>query len=329
MNTLFIIDTYPSSKRQMEILSSCIDSIKALDYKIMITTHLPIPESITQKVEYVIYDYDNSFLKPEYTPFYWLKSETFDVHIFNAGHTLPICRNIKNGVNMAQILGFDSFIFMESDIIFGRKDIEQLDFLLYKMERSNKKMLFFKPEEYRGTENSYVYETLLFGGICKYFNDTFQPPTDLKEWLFKEMGYTLEQTFYDKFKHNENEYLIINHHSSEIFRDSEVNISRYGLFNCELIHNDTHEDEPVLFIMNSLVEELPKYAEIIKNDVLENTYTLHKGQYWFNSYRYDGSIITVNIYDDLESQYLYFSKTFHLHSNNITIFKEKGNIKLK
>jgi hypothetical protein len=81
--------------------------------------------------------------------------------------------------------------------------------------------------------------------------------------------------------------------------------------------------------MNSLVEELPKYAEIIKNDVLENTYTLHKGQYWFNSYRYDGSVITVNIYDDLESQYLYFSKTFHLHSNNINIFKEKGNIKLK
>lgn len=329
MRTLYIIDTYPSSKRQVELLNKCIDAIKAMNFDIMITSHLPIDETTSSKVEYVIYDHDNSFLLPEYTPFYWLKNEAFDVHIFNAGHTLPICRNMKNGINMAKILGYDTFIFMEADIILGKKDLEQLDFMLYKMDRMDKKMLFFKPEEYRGTDNSYVYETLLFGGKTDFFIDTFQPPVDLKEWLFKEMGYTLEQTFYEKFKHLESEYLIINNHSSEIFRDSQVNLMRYGLFNCDVIHNETHADEPVLFIMNSLIEENPKYVEIIKNDVVLTFQTMHKGQFWFDSYKYDGSVVVANVYDDEEKQYLFFSKTFYLNESNIQIFKQKGTIKLK
>ena len=328
MKTLYIIDTYPSSKRQVEILNNCIDSIKLMGFDIMITSHLPIDEQTTSKVEYVIYDHDNSFLLPEYTPFYWLKNQSFDVHIFNAGHTLPICRNIKNGINMAKILGYDSFVFMESDIIFDKIDLERLDFMLYKMDTLNKKMLFFKPEEYRGTDNSYVYETLLFGGKTDFFLDIFQPPVNLKEWLFKEMGYTLEQSFYEKFHHLEHDFLIINNHSSEIFGNSQVNLMRYGLFNCEVIHNESHPDEPVLFIMNSLIEDNPKYIEVIKNDILITFQPIYKSQFWFDSYTYDGTVIIANVSDDEEKRYLFFSKKFLLNDSTKDIYKQKGTINL-
>jgi hypothetical protein len=328
MRTLFIIDTYPSSKRQYEILNACIDSIKQKGFDIMITSHLHIDDATSNKVEYVIFDKDNSFLPAEYTPFYWLKNAEFDVHIFNAGHTLPICRNIKNGISLAKSLGYDNFVFTEADVIFSRKDIEHLDYLIWKMDISGKKMLFFKPQDYRGTDDSYVYETLLFGGKPDFFLDKFIPPVNLREWLYLEMGYTLEQSFFEKFKNWEDEFLIINQHSSELFKDSQVNVMRYGLFNCEMIFNETHPDEPVLFIINSLVEESPKYVDVFKGGSHDNVFTVYNGHHWFNSYKFDGTEIRVDVYDDIEKNYLFFSKTFILNEENNTIFKEKGTIKL-
>ncbi len=40
---------------------------------------------------------------------------------------------------------------------------------------------------------------------------------------------------------DENKFLIINDHSSNVFLDSRVNVFRYGLFNCEMIYNQHHQ----------------------------------------------------------------------------------------
>jgi hypothetical protein len=328
MKTLFIIDTYPSTPKQVKILNECIDAIRHCDVDIMIVSHLPIDADTSKKVEYVIYDGDNSFLPPEYTPFFFLNTDQFDLTIFTAGHTLPICRNIKNSLSLAKALGYQRFVFTECDVIFHPKDLKKLEYQLFKMAVSGKKMLFFKPEYYRGTNNSYVYETLLFAGDVEFFLNKFTPPVTTEQWLFMEMGYTLEQSFFEKFGDEEDKYLIINYHSSEIFRDSRVNLYRYGLFNCEMVYSETHPDEPILFIMNSLIEDEAKFIDIIVNGQ-PISLSLMKSQFWFNSYKFDGTEITVNVWEDAEKQTIFMSKTFNLHPENVEDFKQKGIIKLK
>lgn len=328
MKTLFIIDTYPSTPRQLEILNECIDAIKEIDVDIMIVSHLPIDAATSEKVNYVIYDKDNSFLPPEYTPFFFLNTDQFDLTVFTAGHTLPICRNIKNSLCLAKGLGYQRFVFTECDVIFHPKDLKKLEYYLFKMAVSGKKMLFFKPESYRGTDNSYVYETLLFGGDVNFFLNKFIPPVTTEQWLFMEMGYTLEQSFFEKFGDEEDKYLIVNHHSSEIFRDSKVNVYRYGLFNCEIVYSETHPDEPMLFMMNSLVEDEPKFIDVMVNGS-PISLTLPKGHFWFNSYKFDGTEIVVNVWNDVNKESIFMTKQFKLDAENADEFKQKGIIKLK
>lgn len=328
MKPLFIIDTYPSTPRQVDILNQCIDAVKDLDADVMIVSHLPIDVSTSEKVDYVIYDRNNSFLPSEYTPFFFFNTNMFDLAIFTAGHSLPICRNLKNALVFAKGAGYQHFIFTECDVVFHPKDLRQFEFYLHKMMRDDKKMLFFKPEEYRGTDNSYVYETLLFAGDVEFFLSKLVPPTTTEEWLRMNMGYTLEQSFFEKFGDEEDKYLIAHNHSSEMFKDSKVNLYRYGLFNCEVVHNEVHPDEPLLFIMNSLVEDETKFIDIIINDA-PKFLTLGKGYYWFDSYKFDGSEIVVNVWDDEQKTSLFMSKVFKLDAANAGVFQEKGIIKLK
>jgi len=328
MKPLFIIDTYPSTPRQVSILNRCIDAIKELDVDVMIVSHLAVDAATSEKVNYVIYDRDNSFLPAEYTPFFFFNTGIFDLTIFTAGHSLPICRNIKNALFLAQGLGYQQFVFTECDVIFHPNDLKKLESYLFDMTMHNKKMLFFKPEHYRGTDNSYVYETLLFAGDVKFFLSKFIPPTTTEEWLLMHMGYTLEQSFFEKFGDEEDKYLIINDHSSNIFTESNVNLYRYGLFNCEVVHNNAHPDEPLLFIMNSLVENETKYIDVNINGAT-NLLILRNSEYWFNSYKFNGSEIRVDVWDDENKTSLFMTKTFKLDKSNAELFKEKGIIKLK
>lgn len=329
MKRAIIIDTYPSGAREFEILTQCIDSVKPLGYDIIITSHLPIDVEICKKVQLVVYDSNNTFLPPERTPFFWYKSHLFDVHIFNAGHTLPICRNMRNGLQLAKSLGYDEFIFTESDVVFSLEDLNKLKDLIDKMSEEGKTMLFFRPEEYRDCENSYVYETLIFGGNINYFLNTFNPPKDISDWDLLNMGYTLELSFYEQFSFDESKFLLVNDHSSRIFTTSQVNISRYGLFNCDVIFSEKYPDEPVLFIMHSLVNPEPKYLEIYKDGSLVYSSYLYQSTYWFDSYKFDNSEIIVKVYDADNKEYLFMSKSFTLSNSNIDTFKQKGIIKFK
>ncbi len=130
MKRLFIIDTYPSDEKDKNILKRCIESIKPLGYDILIVSHLPIDTDIASSVNYVIYDFNNTFLIAHYTPFWWMNQPSFRVQINNAGHTLPICRNMNTSINMAKCLGYDEFIFMESDIVFEETDLNLLKNIL-------------------------------------------------------------------------------------------------------------------------------------------------------------------------------------------------------
>lgn len=330
MDTAFVISTYPSNKTQREILQECIDIIHSKNYDIILVSHMALESEILSKVRYHIYDADNTFLPSEYTPFFFYRREGLQFNIYNAGHTLPICRNMKNGIGMAKLLGYETFIFMESDCIFSDEDFKRLESIVDYIKTHGQQMIFFKPENYRGPDGRYVYETLLFGGYSKYFLDTFMPPTNVQQWFDKKMGFTLEDTFYTIFQNGNADYFIVNCHSSEYFRSSRINVSRYGLLNAEMIHNEVVNDEPVLFINNALIEICTKYVQIWRRNkydtdwcLIENL-KLSNGEAWYKSYRYDDSEMQVEIYDDENGLYECVKKRFKLSQTNLISFKKKG-----
>lgn len=325
MKRLVIFDTYPSGQKELDILEKSVASFKTYGWDTMIVSHLPIPEELAKKVTYVIYDSHNLMLPPDITPHYWLDAGNFVVRVYNAGHALAISRNINTSLHLAKALKYDQFIFTESDVVMHPEDLQKLNGYLEDMTVQGKKMVFFKPEEYRDC-GSYVYETLLFAGDVNYFLDTFIPPLNVHEWMSSPMGNTFELSFFEKFSHDEDKFIIINDHSSAIFDKSDVNLLRYGLFNCEMVHNEDHPDQPVLFIMNSLIINEPRQIDILVDGVHQSHTQLSKGMYWLNSYLIGGRDITVNVYNE-DKTYLYFSKSFDLIENNN--FKIKGNFKSK
>lgn len=329
MRRLIIIDTFPIGKREQTILNMCIDALIGKGYDLMITTHCPVDKSIADKVNYVIYDSNNTFLPETLTPYYWLDTPDFKLKIFNAGHTLPICRNVSNGIHLAASLKYDDFVFMEADIVLSDSDFSLLDSYLNEMNQKGKKMVYFKPVEYRDCNGSRVYETLLFAGKPDYFLSRFKPPLTVEDWISIPMGYTLELSFFEQFSKYEDEFLIIEDHSSIIFSSSQVNLFRYGLFNCEMVYNIEHPDHPTLFIANSLIETDPKYLYIYKDDILINEKVMHKGQFWHNSHQFDGTTIRVLVTDDPERELVFIDKKFVMKEESNQKFKTKGTFQIK
>lgn len=327
MKPIVIIGTYPSGEKEVDVLNKCIDSYRLLGYHIMIVSHLPLDVDTASKVEYVIYDSNNTFLPAEMTPYSWLRTPNLTVNIFNAGHTLPICRNMSNALHLAQSLKYTHFIFTESDIVLKGMDVALLESYLHTLEEEDKKMFFFKPLEYRDYNGSRVYETLMFGGEVSYFLNTFKPPLDVEEWRGAYMNLTLELSFYEKFKHDEDKFLIIHDHSSNILKESDVNLLRYGLFNCEVIRNEKTPDEPILFIMNGLIIEEPKVADVYVNDKLANSVTLIRNQYWFDVFKYNDDKVRVEVYDQART-YQFLVKNFVISRDNEDTFNKKGIFKI-
>lgn len=327
MKPIIIIGTYPSGQKEIEVLNKCIDSYRLLGYHIMVVSHLPLDVETASKVEYTIYDSNNTFLPAEMTPYFWLNNQNLTVNIFNAGHTLPICRNMSNALHLAQSLNYTHFIFTESDIVIRGMDVALLESYLHTLEEEDKKMFFFKPLEYRDYNGSRVYETLMFGGEVSYFLNTFKPPLDVEEWVNVPMNLTLELSFYERFKHDEDKFLIINDHSSTILKESDVNLLRYGLFNCEVVRNQKTPDEPVLFIMNGLIIQEPKIADIYVNGKLTNSVTLIRNQYWFDVFKYNDDKIRVEVYDHART-YQFLAKDFVISRDNEDAFNKKGIFKI-
>ena len=323
MKKLVIFDTYPSGQKEIEILNRAIGSFAHPDWDLMIVSHLSIDRETANKVQYTIYDSNNLFLPSHLTPYWWMDHSGFNVKIFNNGHSLAITRNMNTSLHLAKALGYQQFVFTESDVVLHPEDLQKLHGYIDKMVEENKKMVFFKPDEYRDC-GSHVYETLLFGGDVNYFLDTFIPPKNIEEWYSMAMGYTLELSIYEKFCNKEDEYVILNDHSSRIFDKSDVNLLRYGLFNCEMVYNETYPDEPALFVTNSLIIDECRFIEVYKNEELIHSVHVCKSGYWFNTFKIDGSTIKVNVFNS-DKSYLYFTKTYTLTEDNN--FKTKGVIK--
>lgn len=320
---IFIIDTYPSTEEQKKLLSDCVDRLLNIGFDIMIVSHTSIPEEIQKKVNYVIYDSDNSFLPGERTPFFWVSLFESNCRIFNAGHSLAITRNMQNALLMAKSVGYDFFYFLEYDVLISESDIEKLLRLKDNMINENKQMIFFEPENFYECD-SHVYETLLFGGYVDYLLSKFLPPKNIEEWDKLGMGYTLELAFYEQLSKYSEDFLIIPEHSHQYFNQSEINVYRYGLVISELLYNHDNPNNPILLLFKSINNPQEYHFKVYHNENILFDSNLCGDCWWMNQFEIDGSDVKIEIFlhNELEE-----SKCYKLTDKILEKIILKGDVK--
>jgi hypothetical protein len=317
---LIIVHSYPNTDKQLKVLSECLGILKKTDYDILLMSHYPVPSEVYKKTNYYLFDEDNTLLPEGLFPSYHYNIDGFQAIINLPGHTLPITRSMMKSVTFAKGLGYDFFWFMEADCLFSDSDLIKFDNLQKQMFNEDKDLVFFKPKDFREHMfNSQVYETLIFGGRPIYFLSVWKPPTSLSLWESNNMSHMLEYDFYIKYKHNEDDYLIIDEHSSTYFDSSQINIFRYGAFICEALHTD--DDKIVIFRFNAVYNQ-NTYKTITKiNGVVVSESFFCKGCYAHSTHELNGDIFEIDVYEDDSYSY---TKAFILTEENLHLFKKRG-----
>ena len=249
LKKIIIIGAYPNSSEKAQMLSDCVDNLSGIGYDLMIVSHYPVPISIQEKVDFVIYDKENILDPYESTPVYFYQTNNFSVEIKSRGHIMTVCRNINNGLNLAKNLGYDFFFFLEFDNLIHKNDILLLNILHYEMLINDKKMIFF----HQKIENQEIYESLIFAGTPSFFLENAVLPLHVNDFKKIEMELTLEKSFFSQFKKFENDLLLIDKPSNLFFKNSLINkIAHYSKI--DIIKDITH-NRFLLWISNSINNE--------------------------------------------------------------------------
>lgn len=305
MNKIIIISSYPSTKCDEEILIKTIDSLTNIGYKTMLVSHLPISVDIQKKVNYFLYDFENTMIPS--LSYFWFCTQNFKVTVNNIGHMVAICKNMINGIGMAKNLGFDYFFYTESDNIISHLDQHSFDDLLNQMISEDKKMIFHK----FNNGDTFGYNTILFGGCTEYFANNINLPKNTEEYYKYNISGILEYDFYNHLNKEESKFLIKHCEGNilEGFENSEINkISNIDVI-CEVLNTNQGY---FLYLMNNTKNN-------IEFNINGSLIGLQSGSYWFNKAEYETNVI-------INDGELKRDKIFILTEENKNYYNNKGYI---
>ena len=303
MKKIIILDSYHSSDYHLEILKECLRRLKKTDYKLLLTSHLPIPTEIQSQVDYCVYDSEN-IMTQSASEYFYVNSK-FEVTINQPGHSVAICRNMTSGVALAHALGFKYFYSTQCDNLFHHEDLKSLDNFLEEMILKNKKMIFHQQGQ--------SYQTLLFGGEIEYFKNHVHLPRNTEEYNSYTLNGFLEIDFFHHLSKDQDQFLIkscIEEVKFEGFENSEMNkISCIGII-CEVLPS---ENGHFIYLMNNIRQKLDCWVN-------ENFFELFPGYFWFSP---ASGEINVEIFDGKFT----LAKKFFVSDENLDVYSKKGSIK--
>jgi len=273
---IFIVNCFPSGDYHLSILKECLNNLKGKDYKLMVTSHLPLPLDIQKEIDYFIYDTENILVDPRTE--YWFANSIFEMSLKNIGHAVSICRNMNLGIFMARQLGYDYFYFLEADNLISEKDFPNFDNFLFEMVELNKKMIFHKFEHPEfDPEKKWNYHTLIFGGTTDYFIKNIKLPNTREEYENFSTSGILEHEFFHHLQNQEHNFLIKKSNSEmefEGFQTSRLNvISNLGII-CEVLKT---EGGYILYIHNN--KNYP-----LSISVNNQFFNLMPGNFWYSDF---------------------------------------------
>lgn len=225
---IFVISTYPSSKIIIKSTKQCIKAIKKTGRKVILTSHIPVPQELSKIADYVVLDNNNILTKHSYYCNYWSDHPNYKVHVNLRGnnndvyHGPSVYTNYSNGVSLAYGLGFKKTFCLNYDYILKdeqfvneiSKELENSDayFCKYKAHEGNCLHTFFfaiKPETFVNTipvvENAEQYDQLykLLGSESNGLENMFYHSFKNIENIYREEESTFNSKIEKTFEHTD------------------------------------------------------------------------------------------------------------------------------
>lgn len=331
---IFIVSCYPNIEEKEELLNDTIVKLKKLNKTVLIASHFPVPQYIIQKADYYIYDAYNMVDVYNHTldndgPDFWVKTDSFYLESIITNHASALSRIFGIAMKFIQNLGFNYFVIMESDSIYSTKDLYKFNTIKDSLIKENKELFFFSPKFSEFSwQNERVYETYCFGGFLNSFLSRFQFPIEIKKWneLIQENKYynCFEYLIKQKFKHDEDKYLIMGTLKSE-FLNSKVDLFTVG--ECSgVFYNINDENKPVLILFNhDSLQRKTLYEVHINMNKFNIELDCNCWYYKFLDFN-EGEILTVKI-NTIRDQKLYSEYLVSIPQKNIKELSKTKKIK--
>jgi hypothetical protein len=175
-----IISTYPIQQSVIDSTKECIESFKQTGRKIILTSHVPIPEDLQELVDYCVYDKNNLLTKHDFYHHCWVDYGHFKVNTILQGedndiyHGPAVYTNYYNAASLAKNLGIKKLFFINYDYVLTNPEfIDEISFKL------NKKKAFVDEREY---SEGKVSSTFFMGIDTDLFFKTHEPIFTSKEY---------------------------------------------------------------------------------------------------------------------------------------------------
>jgi hypothetical protein len=206
---VFVISTYPVTDVVINSTLECIKQIKEKGYKVILTSHCPIPEKLQKEADYCVYDSNNILTKHTFYANYWCYTDLYDTWVDLRGegnnryHGPTVYTNYYNGAALANKLGFNKMYCINYD--YHLKDTTLINNISNIL---NSKNAYFG--NYNANEGPCLY-TFFLGANPKFLIDTLPLIENDKQYdeLMVKYGAEsngLENIFYHLFK-NSNAFL--------------------------------------------------------------------------------------------------------------------------
>lgn len=264
-----VISTYPLQQSVIDSTKECIESFKQTGRKIILTSHVPIPEELQELVDYCVYDKNNLLTKHDFYYHCWVDYGHFKVNTILQGedndvyHGPAVYTNYYNAASLAKNIGIKKLFFINYDYILTNPEfINEISFKL------NKKKAFVDERRYSEGEVSSTF----FMGI----------QTDL---FFKTHEFISTAAEYDNLKHKvgslSNGYENIFYFALQPFRNQ--------------IHIESAENWDKLISENF---KHNNFSRIEYTTVLPTNVENHFAIYYQNSNEVDNRILIVTAFEE-------------------------------
>ena len=331
---VFVISTYPATDSIIDTTLDCVKAVQANGYKVILTSHIPIPEVLQNQADYCLVDKKNILTKHTfYTNFYW-NSDQYNVNLNLRGegndvyHGPAVYTNYYNGAGLAYQLGFDRAYFLNYDYVLqDGKGIQNISQIL------NKKDYYFG--KHHPSEGDALYTYFFAANLNKFIHKLYPAITgegyDLLMEIYGSESNGLENLFHHIFKNEGSIYReeesVFESKTKEIFDHRDF--SRVEYFTI-LSTNLPNHFAPYFYISNSK-DSRTVYYKVYKNSelIIERTLNIDKKYSFWDLLKFDGEYeIEFVIQDEHTTE----TKTFKVdqeYFNNLPqngVFKWKGEI---
>lgn len=167
MSDVILINSFPNSKRKINILKEQISNLKPIGLPIILCSGCDIQKDIYDLVDYVFLNKEKIIKPALFQKDQYLNGKSNvcflisgDVHIFSDNVDLTITRNIKMLFKIAQGLGFTNALYTEDDFIIN--NLKYVNDSFNHLKNKGKKMVIIKNDNVKNICTSQFFANIDF-----------------------------------------------------------------------------------------------------------------------------------------------------------------------